>query len=51
MKKVYVFILCIPFIIGVFSSNLIGNQQNNERFMNLVDIPRLTMDIPEVPRP
>jgi len=51
MKNIYVFLVCIPFFIYGFNSNLLGNEQDNERFQDLMDIPRLEVDIPEVPRP
>jgi hypothetical protein len=48
MKNIYVFLVCI--IIG-FGSTLLGHSQENGQSQNLIDIPRLKVDIPEIPRP
>lgn len=51
MKNMYMVLVYVSYIILGFNSNLLGNPQENERFQDLIDIPRLEVDIPEVPRP
>ncbi len=50
MKSKFIIVAFILFLSSGLSQSIFGNFQEPDKFSNLVDIPRLEVDIPKEPR-